>query len=61
MLVLAFDNLCDLGKLCGLSDPQVFICKMGTISISVDDMQRLIRADACENVEGSLICKLYKG
>lgn len=40
VLVLAFDNQCDLGKLFGLSEPQFLICKMGTVSISVDDMQR---------------------
>lgn len=40
VLVLAFDNQCDLGKLFGLSEPQLLICEMGTVSISVDDMQR---------------------
>lgn len=59
VLVLAFDNQCDLGQLFGLT---FLICNMRTISVSLDGMPKLQelmyvkmwRAD-------SLICKLYKG
>lgn len=58
--VLNFDRQCDLGKLLGLSEPQLpDLWNEDNTYFCGQHVKKARRA--CENVEDRLICKLYKG